>query len=68
MYTYTCIVHSDVRKEILKLYNLLAAPTFLYGWENWNLIKLEEGKIKETDESCEAICMAIKHAKAEENS
>ena len=45
-----CFVHSDVRKEILlKLYTVMAAPTFLYGCENLNLIKQEEGKIEETE-------------------
>jgi hypothetical protein len=27
----------------------MAVPTFLYGCENWNLIKQKEGKIKEME-------------------
>ena len=55
MYTYMCIVYSDVRDEILlKLYNIMAAPTFVYGCENWNLIKQEEGKVRKWRWKCEA--------------
>jgi hypothetical protein len=44
------IVHSNLGKEILlKLYTVMVASTFLYGCENRNLIKQEEGKIKETE-------------------
>jgi hypothetical protein len=38
----------------------MAASNFPYWCENWNVIKLEEEKIRNGDESCEARCIAMK--------
>ena len=53
-----CIVNFETRKGILlKLYNVMAAPNFLYVCNNWNLITQAKGEIKETEmKGCEASC------------
>jgi len=33
-------------KTILKIYNTLVLPTFLYGSENWTLRALQRGRIE----------------------
>ena len=47
VYVYRTIRRS--KEILLKLYNVMGASAFLYGCNNLNLIKQEEGKIKETE-------------------
>jgi len=44
------IIFKKVRTEtILKIYNTLVLPTFLYGSENWTLTALERRRIEATE-------------------
>ena len=48
VYVYVYRTIRSSKEILLKLYNVMAASTFLYGCNNWNLIKQEGEKIKET--------------------